>query len=105
MKAKLLPITDKYYGTIIELDFEDGTGKETMVLWCTNDENNYKIVPSIRELEIHSFDEKQWIDNELVEWDGEMIPIRATDIVVDCHFEDKVTYEKALKIIDLLNKS
>lgn len=100
MKAVLKPLDGKYYGTTIEVDFEDGGDKETFKLWDSGD-----FTPSIRELESLGYTEEQWINNELVDngWGGK-IPIIEMDIVSDSHFESKLTYERALKIVSLLNK-
>lgn len=99
MKANLIPLSGKYYGTKIEIDFDDSGQLETILIWETSNRE-----PSIRELNKKGYTEKQWIDNEFVDsgWDS-MIPIKELGITSDNHFENRLSYERALKIVNLLN--
>lgn len=100
MKAKLKPLNGKYYGTEIEIDFEDGSDKEVIKFWNTDG-----FEPSKRQLERFGYTQEQWDKNELVD-DGyyEMTPIREMDLICDSHFESKLTYEHALKVVAALNE-
>ena len=101
MKASLMPLDGKYYGTKIFLDYGNGDNS-VFVLW---DSGNYQ--PSIRQLEYMGYTKAQWDANEMVPdgWgEDTMTPIRQLDIVCDSHFESNLTYNRALKIIDALNR-
>jgi hypothetical protein len=99
MKAKLKPLTGKYYGTEIEIDFEDGSDKEVIKFW-----NTYGLEPSKRELELFGYTQEQWDKNELIDngYNG-MTPIKQMDLICNSHFESKLTYERALKVIAAIN--
>lgn len=100
MKAKLLPLKQKYYCTEIEIDFQDGGSKEILKL---NDDSNSD--PSIRELKSLGYTQKQWNDNIIITdgWNNK-VKIRESDIINSDHFENKLTYNRALDIISKLNK-
>ena len=99
MKAILKPLEGKYYGTEIEIDFEDGKANEVIKLWNID---GYE--PSVRELESNGYTQQQWDNNEQVDCGfGEKIEIRKMDLICDSHFESKLTYERALKVIRLIN--
>jgi hypothetical protein len=99
MKAKLKELKGKYYKTIIEIDFEDGFEKVEISFGYSGD-----FTPSKRELESQGYTEEQWENNEMVYdgWGG-LGHIRNMDIICDNHFESKTTYERALKLIAILN--
>lgn len=98
MKAELKPLIGKYYGTEIEIDFEDGGEKETIILW------NHDTEPSIRELERYGYSQTQWENNVEVDngFNGKS-KIKDLDLFSDGHFESKLTYERALKLVSLIN--
>ena len=91
MKAKLLPLLGEYYGTDIEIDFEDvpECNKEIITLWDTTG-----FVPSIRYLKCYDYTQEDW-DKNIVD----------RDFICDSHFESKLTYERALKLVNLINSS
>ena len=91
MKATLLPLLGKYYGTEIEVDFEDNpnSNKEIITLW-----DSTGFVPSIRYLEYYDYTQEDWDKNKVCE-----------DFICDSHFESKLTYERALKLVNLINSS
>ena len=99
MKAKLKPLNGKYYGTEIEIEFEDGSDNEVIKFWNTDG-----FEPSIRELESNGITQKQWDNNELIDngWDGKS-KAKEMDIICDSHFESKLTYERALAVVSALN--
>lgn len=99
MKAILKPLEGKYYGTKIEIHFEDGKEKEVVKFW-----NNGDFEPSVRELEKHGYTQEQWDKNEEVDdgWNGKT-KIREMDVVCDSHFESRLTYERALNFVRLIN--
>ena len=99
MKAKLRPLRGKYYGTEIEIDFEDGSDIEVIKFWNTDG-----FEPSIRELNKQFITQEQWDNNVIVDdgWGGK-INVRELDLMYDSHFESKLTYERALKVIEVIN--
>lgn len=103
MKAILKPLHGKYYGTEIQINFEDGGETETFKLWDSGD-----YTPSVRELESMGYTQEQWDNNEPIDDgytnDGK-IPIREAGLICDSHFESKLTYERALKLLNLINNS
>lgn len=99
MKAILKPLIGKYYGTEIEIHFEDGQEKEVFKLWNSGD-----FEPSVRELERHGYTQEQWDKNEtVIDEDGWKDKIRNMDLVCDSHFESKLTYVRALELIHKIN--
>jgi hypothetical protein len=99
MKAILKPLEDKYYGTEIELHFDDGEEKEVIKFWNSGD-----FEPSIRELERLGYTQEQWDKNEKVDNGcGGKTEIRKMDLICDSHFESRLTYERALKFLRLIN--
>lgn len=99
MKAKLIPLNGKYYGTKIEIDFDDKGQIETLLVWETSNYN-----PSIRQLYKMGYTKKQWDNNEFVkDGYGGLIPIRELGIINDNHFENELSYERSLKIVNLIN--
>lgn len=99
MKAKLLPLEGKYYGTKVEIDFEDEGDKEVLTLWDTT---GFEL--SIREIEKTGYSIEEYNNNPVIEheWFGKS---RLQDLLApsDSHFESKLTYERALAIIEKLN--
>ena len=98
MKATLLPLRGKYYGTLIEI--EDEGFKHTISLWHSG-----SFEPSDRELEgICSIE--QWRNNEKINvegWNGELLYAREAYEISDDHFESRETHALALKIVEKLN--
>ena len=91
MKATLLPLLGKYYGTEIEIYFEDDPNShtETLTLWDTTG-----FIPSIRYLEKYGYTQEDWDSGRTDD-----------DFICDSHFESKLTYERALKLVNLINSS
>lgn len=98
MKAELMPLDGKYYGTEIKLTFDDGH-EETIKLWDSG-----SFVPSDRELNEWGYTREQWDNNEEVNdgWGGTM-RIRSADITCDGHFESRETLARAQEIVRLLS--
>lgn len=96
MKARLLPLHGKYYGSIIEVT--DGDTKTTIKAWANAD-----YTPSERELASHGVSQDDWDSDALVDdgWGGK-IRIRSSDICSDGHFESKWTYELCTRIVNAL---
>lgn len=84
MIATINPLKGKYYGTIIVIDFEDGGHLEEIKLW---DSGDWK--PSQRELEKYKMNLTQWEDE---------------DMSCDGHFESILTYNRATKLVALINQ-
>ena len=93
MKAALLPLGGKYYGT--RIDITDGAAKIGSIdLWFSD------YTPSDRELEVY-----EW-DNNSVEVDdgwGGKCKIRDADLFPDSHHETVKTLEVARIIVDAIN--
>lgn len=99
MKARLLSLTGKYYGT--EIEITDEGRKFVINLWKPNSLETY--IPSKRELE-GVCTEEEWINNKEINIDGETIKARDA-VEIDEHTELKKTYEFALKLISKINKN
>ena len=100
MKAKILPLDGKYYGTKVEIVDDDGNDF-TITLW-----NSCGWEPSDRELG-DKCTIKQWRDDVVLPYDdGWGNPtVRAKDWVDlnSGHFESRGTYRMARAIADLIN--
>ena len=81
MKAKLQPLQGKYYGTFIEIDFKDGGDVELIKLW-----DNTIPEPSVREIEESGETAEEYLKS-----------------MYNDHYESKLTYERACKLVDLIN--
>lgn len=102
MKAKILPLDGKYYGTKIEVT--DGKHNHHFKLW-----NNASFEPSDRELDGECTIE-QWRSNEKItnedcddSWYPDGIPLQEMFDVGDGHFESRETYATAVKIVAAIN--
>jgi hypothetical protein len=99
MKATLLPLKGKYYGTEIQVKFQDAGEAQEIRLW---DSTGFE--PSTRQLEKHGYTQVQWDNNEEVnDGHGGLINIKLLDIVTDSHFESKITYQRALELVEKIN--
>ena len=101
MKAELLPLKGKYYGTKVKVTNDNGS-EYFLTFWSGECRE-----PSDRELKGQCTIE-QWRDNEeLPIEDGWGNPTtRACDLVAcdSCHFESRETYATAKELVDLVNK-
>lgn len=88
MKAKLKDLKGKYYGTEIEIIFDNGY-KEVLKLWDIGYHE-----PSIRELERNGLTQEEWDADSGLHY----------DITTDSHFESRETYKNALQLINKINK-
>lgn len=99
MKARLLDLKSKYYGTKIEL--YDETADETIdtiCLWISSSYENGSD-PSDRELAGYDLTRQQFDDNVL--YDGS--PVQGELFCWDQHYETQGTYTIALNIIKAIN--
>ena len=97
MKAKLLPLEGKHYGSIIEVSDLQYTTQ--IKIW-----ENADHTPSERELERHGYTTKEWSENAMVDnCFGGLEPIRSSGVVSDCHFESKWQYDLCKKIVEAIN--
>jgi len=98
MKAELLPLKGKYYGT--RIDITDGETRIGPIdLWFSD------YTPSDRELEVYGVTREQW-DNNSVEIDdgwGGKCKVRDADLFPDSHHETVKTLEVARIIVDAIN--
>lgn len=99
MKAILLPLSGKYYGTEIRILDDDGEPITDINIWLNGGD------PSKRELKSWGYTEQQWEQNELVDngYDGKSY-IRSMGLIGDSHYETKKSYEYALRIVEKLNQ-
>ena len=81
LRAELLPLTGKYYGSRIALKNEDGRIDDQIVIWIMGD-----CTPSERELAGH--DEAEYGPYE----------------VCDSHFESTLGYEVCKLIVEAINE-
>lgn len=111
IKAELLPLEDKYYGTRIDLTVLDGAGDEEwgtcITLWDSTIHD-----PSPREFEGFGFTREDWTNNKEIPikmaedrlyYGKETLPAQECYEICDSHFESKQTYDIAMKIIEKLN--
>lgn len=103
MKAELLPLNGKYYGTKIKLECG---GNLNVWLTFEGEVGGKGYVPSDRLLEEANITREQWDNNEPVrfldcfgEWDTDYA--REVVCAVD-HFEDQLSYEIAKHIVESL---
>ncbi len=102
MKARLLPLKGKYYGT--EIEIIDDEGFEYVIrLW-----NSVNYEPSDRELDgICTI--QQWRNNEFLPevidgWTGEKgVHAKEAVEICDSHFESRNTYKLAKRLTELIN--
>jgi hypothetical protein len=104
MKAEILPLGGKYYGTKIKV--RDGKYEYRFKLW-----NIASCEPSDRELEGICTIE-QWRANERIvdedcddSWYPSGIPAQELCDVGDGHFESRETYAAAIKIVNAINEN
>lgn len=101
IKAALLPLNGKYYGTEIQLSHPDGY-EYTIKLW-----NNGSYEPSDRELDsICTIEE--WRNNTILQHEDKVyypfgILAKEAVEICDSHFESRETYEIALELINKIN--
>ena len=103
MKAELLPLSGKYYGTKIRVVDDDGFGFE-IKLW-----NSGNFEPSDRELDgVCTIGE--WRNNKILplvnSWTGE-IGVSAKEVIEICdsHFESRVTHRMVVNLVDKINQN
>lgn len=102
MKAELLPLEGKYYGTKILITDHQGHEHEISV-W-----DDYEFIPSERELDQCTLEEwknNTWLPNATHpnEPGKKGFHARETYEIYDTHFESQQTYELALEIVKRLN--
>ena len=101
MKAILLPLEGKYYGTKVEIS-------EDNISYGINLWNNGNFEPSDRELDGICTIE-QWRNNEILpsddSWYPNGMPARLALEICDSHFESRETYSIACRLVDLINAS
>lgn len=105
MKAKLLPLEGKYYGSTIEIDMERNYPDNILHIevWYNG---NYE--PSERELAKYDVSQEEWDLDKLREprdygLYGIIKSAKELLDICDSHFESKETYELCNKIIHFLN--
>jgi len=104
VKAEILPLKGKYYGTEIVITDDYGF-RYCITLW-----NDGNFEPSDRELAgictIEQWRNNEFLPNELDPWTGKK-GVYAKDAIEICdsHFESRNTYELACKLVDLINNA
>lgn len=97
MKAELLPLSGKYYGTRILITDDKGYQYE-IKLW-----NSGSWEPSDRELESGGISIEQWRSNEIIKVGNDTISAKELVEISDSHFESRETHELANELISLIN--
>ncbi len=92
MKAELLPLEGKYYGTKVKITGDAGDA-HIINLW-----NSGSWVPSCRELN-GQMTEAQWIANEIIHGH----PAKDIVDIGDGHFESRETFATAQAIVRSIN--
>ena len=96
MRARIKPLSGKYYGTVIVIDDGPLTGRE-INLWFASGE------PSRRELQSQGYAVEQWQQNALVDYgDIGKVPIRQADVICDSHYECAQTLRVAEAFVTAL---
>jgi hypothetical protein len=99
IKASLLPLQGKYYGTIVRLHFEKKLFQEIKI-W-----GNVDYEPSIRELKEYELTRQDWKTNKLIDNGfGGKSGCRELGLFSD-HFESRSDYHIAMEIVKALNRS
>lgn len=113
MKAIIKPLEGKYYGTIVEITEGPYKGHEINI-WISVGEKGPE--PSIRELEGCGITQEEWDHNERVgNWPrstpdycngspGDPIMARDALEIYDSHFEGRIAYEIAIKLVKAIEE-
>lgn len=97
MKATLLPLEGKYYGTYIEIDFRDGRKK----IFSISVNGAYDTcTPSDRELENYGITREQWDSQKMPNGEN---PCEYMGIF-DCHYEHQKILEISNLVVEKLNQ-
>lgn len=101
MRAELIPYDSKYYGTIVRVFTEDTY--YDLTIWDTSSS-----VPSIRQIKYRNGDLTQIdydsnIEIESYIYQNELNAIQDEIKPFDSHFETKISYERALELIQKIN--
>jgi hypothetical protein len=97
MKAKLKPLTGKYYGT--EIEITDGPLKDlSFKLWKSTGN------PSDRELVKNGYTRELWENDEIID-DGFncVTAYEKSDLICDGHYESQEVYQLAKRLVEYLN--
>ena len=97
MKATILPIKGKYYGTEIKVEFSEGLYEIVRFTGFSDYE------PSVRELLKAGHDHIDWVSNKEIDdgWGGKC-KIKDAGLFTD-HYEKNSTYLRALKFVVKIN--
>lgn len=95
MKAKILELSGKYYGTEIEVIFNSGE-ETTFEVWHSTG------VPSERSLSELGCTIDDWKSNKSIDdgWGGKC---SVREMICDSHYESQETYELCKFIVDCIN--
>ena len=93
MKAKLVDLRGKYYGTEVDILDDEGDSMGHVVIWLTpHSKNDYQ--PSRREIESYMGDE--WGNPTFEE-------AKADYEVCDNHYECQLAFNVATKLVEAIN--
>ena len=98
MKAQLLPLNGKYYGTIIRITHDDGETDEIKV-WLSGR------IPSDREFDNYCTRE-QWESNQMIMC-SDNYEMEAKEYIGpwDCHFENEESLKVSKTIVEAINEN
>ncbi len=91
IKAEIMPIDSKYYGTKIQLTSQNGV-KAYVIVWINSISSNY--FPSEREYDFIGQDGKAYILEDGEAWEYE---------ICDDHMETQAAYDICKKIVEAIN--
>jgi len=102
VKAEILPLSGKYYGTEVEVKFNDPEIQDGLIqIWITG---NWKL--SLREIGImREFLSEGLTEKEVKETypDGDKSMLE--DWVCDSHYETETSYKIAQLLVDAINRN
>ena len=93
LKAEIIPLMGKYYGTVIKIQKEDA-------VWDIRLWNNSNPEPSERQLLDIGYTKEDWENNSLIPdgW-GDEVEIRKANLFSDNHYESQQTFDIAQIIV------
>lgn len=98
MKAKLKELEGKYYGTVVEIEYNDGKNvlKGEVEIWLAYG------APSIREIKAAGVTKAQWDSNAIIEGTGGETAQSVLDIC-DSHYETENSLTAAEALVNAIN--
>lgn len=104
IKAEILPLEGKYYGTKIEISYEPDEDGSLLPIEFTVWTGSEPHRPSTREIEYGGYTEEDWQNNILIDhiWGGK-VNIQDLPYFHESHMETQGDYLKAKTLVDIIN--